>query len=163
MKVLITGAFLSFICLNCPAQKLLFHKNRNQEVFYEIGDKISFRLKGSKDKIAQKITGFQDSLILFRNYQVNPSSISHLHVDEKTKTWYIMKYKYDKLLLIAGIGYPLIDLVNSGELDPTTLIIGGSLISAGLLARWFIKKTIKIRGNRRLIIVQPFNAAVASD
>lgn len=74
-----------------------------------------------------------------------------------------MKYKYDKLLLIAGIGYPLIDLVNSGELDPTTLIIGGSLISAGLLARWFIKKTIKIRGNRQLIIVQPFNAAVASD
>ncbi len=154
MKVLAIGVFLSCTYLNCPAQKLLFHKNRHQEVSYEIGDKISFRVKGSRDKITRQITRFQDSLILFRDYQVNPDSISHLYVDNKTKIWYIMRYKYEKLFLIAGIGYPLIDAINTGELDSTTLIIGGSLIGAGLLARWLIRDTIKIRGKRKLEIVR---------
>ncbi len=42
MKHGIFSSILTLACTQCFAQKLLFHKNRNQELSYAIGDKISF-------------------------------------------------------------------------------------------------------------------------
>ncbi len=68
-----------------------------------------------------------------------------------------MRYKYEKIFLIAGIGYSLLELVNEGEVDKETLIISGSLITMGLLARWLISDKIKIKGRRRILIM-PMNS-----
>ncbi len=137
----------------CRGQKLLFHKNRYRQALYNVGDVISFRLKGEKLKITATIRSFEDSAIVFPNFKVNPRDITHLYVDGKTKNWYILRYKYEKMFLIAGVGYPLLELVNQGEVVEETLMIGGSLIAAGLLARWLISDRIKIKGRRRLLIV----------
>lgn len=137
----------------CWGQKLLFQKNRNRQALYKEGDVISFRLKNDKSKITGQIIGFQDSIIAFQGFKVDPNKITHLYVDSKTKVWYILRYKYEKIFLIAGIGYPLLELVNQGEVEKETLIIGGSLIVAGMLARWLINDKIKIKGRRRILII----------
>jgi hypothetical protein len=137
----------------CYGQKLLFHKNRHREALYKVGDVISFRVKNSDSKISGQIRSFEDSLIVFQNFKVNPNKITHLYVDSKTKNWYILRYKYEKIFLISGIGYLLLDVLNTGELSKETLVISGSLVAAGLLAKWLISDRIRIKGRRKLVII----------
>ncbi len=148
--------FLLFIAIGicCRGQsRLMFKKNQNKIAYYETGDKISFRVKGEKTKLSGVIRGFEDSLIVFKNFKLNPSEITSMYVDDKTKIWYFLKYKYEKLFLFAGTGYLLLDVLNNGELAEETIIISSSLITAGLLAKWLISKRIKIKGRRRLVIL----------
>jgi hypothetical protein len=134
-------------------QKLLFHRNRNDEVIYVVGDKISFNLKGSKKKLSAKITSIEDTLVVFGTYSVNPKNVSHMYLDSKTKNWYFLKYKYSKLFLIAGVGYLLLDGLNNGEPNKETLVLGTSLIAAGLLAKLLISKRIAVKGRRKLVVL----------
>ena len=120
-----------------------------------MGDVISFRIKGDKKKITEPIRGVEDSLLVFKYFNLNPKEITHMYVDEKTKVWFFLKYKYEKLFLFAGTGYLILDVLNTGELSEETLIISGSLITAGLLAKGLISKRIKIRGKRGLYILNP--------
>lgn len=76
-----------------------------------------------------------------------------MHLDHKTRVWYTFWHKYSKAVLIGGAGYFAIDVINSGEITSNTLIIGGSLVSAGILANTIFQDRIKIRGKRRLVIV----------
>lgn len=137
----------------CHGQKLLFYKNKNRHVLYKKGDIISFRLINDKSKFTEQIEGFEDSLIVFQSFKVNPTQITHLYVDSKTKVWYILRYKYEKIFFIVGFGYPLLEIINQGKIDKETLIVSGSLITAGLLARWLIDDKIRIKGRRRLLIL----------
>ena len=146
-------AFVGFNAV-CWGQKLLFHKNRNRQAMYKAGDVISFRVKGDNTKVTGQIRGFEDSLIVFPGFKINPQTITHLYVDDKTKVWYVLRYKYEKIFLIAGLGYPLLELINQGEVDDETLVVSGALITAGLLERWLIDDKIKIKGRRRLIILE---------
>jgi len=152
--------FLLAIVLLCLHEEgfgqksLLFNKNWRRQAIYKTGDVLSFQLKADPRKITDQITGFDDSLIVFKNYKINPKEITHLYVDKQTSTWYFLKYKYEKLLFFAGIGYLLIDGFNNQEFSQETLVISGSLIGAGLLARWLISKKIKIKGRRKLVIMR---------
>lgn len=149
----LTIIFLLGLSSICYGQKLLFHKKRHREALYKEGDVISFNLRNDKSKITGQIRGFEDSLVVFSGFKINPKEITHLYVDDKTKKWYIFRYKYEKIFLIAGVGYPLLELINNGEVDKEILIIGGSLITTGLLAKWLISNKIKIKGRRRLLII----------
>lgn len=135
-------------------QKLLFHKNNYKEQFYQVGDVISFQLKNEKTKITGKILGFEDSVIVFRGYKINPQKISAIYVDKKTKTWFALRYKYKYLLPEIGAGYLFLEWVNTGSLDDRDLRFGGSFIAAGVLARFLISDKIKIKGRRKIIIVK---------
>ena len=140
---------------SCFAQKsLLFQKNKNKEVVYEPGDVISFRLKGDKSKHTFQIMRFEDSLIVFKNYKVNPKEITHMYRDTKNKTWWFMKYKWSGLCFIVGIGYLVLDGLHLGELTRETLIFSGSLIAAGVLTKLIINDRIKIRGSRKLVVIR---------
>jgi hypothetical protein len=55
--------------------------------------------------------------------------------------------------LIGGTGYLLLDILNTGELNKETAIIGGAIIGTGLIAQILIGNKIKIRGRTRLRIV----------
>jgi len=134
-------------------QRLLFHKNNYKEQFYQVGDVISFRLKNDKTKITGTILGFEDSLIVFKDYKVNPKRISSIYVDKKTRTWFAVRYKYKYLLPEIGAGYLLLEWINTGAVDSGDLNFGGSFIAAGILARLLISDRIKIKGKRRLVIV----------
>jgi hypothetical protein len=135
-------------------KSLLFSKNWRKQAIYKTGDVISFQVTTDPRKISDQIMGFEDSLIVFKNYKVNPNEITHMYVDKQTSTWYFLKYKYEKLFLFTGIGYLLIDGFNNKEFTKETLVISGTLIGAGLLARWLISKKIKIKGSRKLVIMR---------
>lgn len=154
-KCFLLALALCSFCEDCIGQKsLLFNKNWRKQAIYSTGDVISFQVKADPRKITDQILGFEDSLIVFRNYKINPNEITSMYLDKKTSTWYFLKYKYEKLLLFTGIGYLLIDGFNNKEFTKETLIISGSLIGAGLLARCLISKKIKIKGSRKLVIMR---------
>jgi hypothetical protein len=109
---LIISALILFSSI-VSGQKLLFHKNRYRQALYKIGDEVSFRMNNDRTKVTERIIGFEDSLIVFQSFKVNPSKITHLYVDSKTKGWYILRYKYKRIFIIAGFGYLLLDAANT--------------------------------------------------
>ncbi|MGM9508868.1 hypothetical protein ACS5NO_14120 [Larkinella sp. GY13] len=132
---------------------LLFSKKSYRQVLYKQGDIISFRLKEDKSKFTAQIEGFEDSLILLGGMKVKLVDITHLYVDDKTKDWYIIRYKYKRIFPVAGVGFLLIDAFNTHYFDKKTLIISGYLVCVGLLAKWLIKDSIRIRGRKKLAII----------
>jgi hypothetical protein len=126
-------------------------ENNNKTVYYRPGDDLSFYLKGKKSKIKDEIIGFEDSLIIFKKHRVHVREIAALHIDHKTRYW--LRYKPAQILLLGGTAYLLADVLNSGELDKNTLILSGSMIGAGLVAKLIITNKIKVRRNTKLRIV----------
>jgi hypothetical protein len=132
---------------------LMFQKNRYRQAFYKTGDVISFRLKGDKSKHKGQIKNIEDSVIVIRYYRIDPREISDLYVDDKTKIWFILRYKYGKVLPMAGVGYLLLDAINTGEIKEETLVISASLIATGILLKSIIGKRLRVRGKRKLQIL----------
>lgn len=156
LKLLSLCFFLLTIQYGSAAQSFLtFSKNWYRQAHYYAGDEISFRVKGDDKKYTDLIRGFEDSLIVFHYHKIPVADITHLYVDYKTIIWFPLRYKYERLFLIGGAGYLGLDLLNTGELDQTTLSISGSLIGAGLLTRWLIRDYFVIDHRNRLKIVNP--------
>jgi hypothetical protein len=133
---------------------LLFHKNRYREAHYVPGDVITFRVKGDRKKIKSEIIGFEDSLIVFNGFKVRPKDITDLYVDPKTQIWYAVRFKYARMFLIAGAGYMLIDLANYGDMRQNTVVVGTTLIAAGVIAQILVSRKMRIKGRRRLQIIR---------
>jgi hypothetical protein len=140
--------------VHAPGQRFLyFQKNGHREAVYATGDALTFELKGTKAKISDQIRGFEDSLVVFQSYKVNPKEIAALYVDEKTKIWFIFRYKYEKVFLLAGALFLPIDVINTGKIEPKALAVSGTLLGAGLLARWLVSDKLKIKGRRKLLVI----------
>jgi hypothetical protein len=93
-------------------------------------------------------------VVVFRHYTLKPSEISHMVVDKKSREFYVMRYKYDKLLLASGLGYLLLEVINNPDgITAETVLLATSLTAAGLLAHVLIPKKIKISGRRKVAIV----------
>lgn len=119
-------------------------KNKNKVVYYRPGDELTFTTAGLK--IKDQIQSFiGDSLIVFHHHTVDVRKIDGVYLDKKNKVWYFFKYKWSKLFLFAGTGYLILETINSKELSKETLIISGSLITAGILAKLLISERLKIR------------------
>jgi hypothetical protein len=131
---------------------MLQKKNRNKNAYYKPGDKISFRINGSKRKISGEIQDLKDSVIVFRGFEVKVIEISSLYIDEKTKWW--LRYKIEQIGLIGGAAYLALDLINNGQVDKETMAVSGTLISVGLLGRLLIGNRIKIKGRTKLRILK---------
>lgn len=131
----------------------MFQKNRRRTAFYKQGDQISFRLHNDKTKYTFQILGFEDSVLVVRNYKINPKEISHMYVDSKTKIWYVFKYKYEKIFFLAGAGYLLASVINEKTVSKEAATISGSLGGAAILARLLVNDKIRIKGKRRLAII----------
>ncbi len=133
-------------------KSLLFIRNDSRYATYRIGEDVSFNIAGSKQRITQRIEGFEDSLIVFSTWKLPVQDISSMLVDEKTKRWYPLRFKYDEILPIAGAEYLVADLVNSRKFRPNTLLISGILAGGGLLARKLIGDRIRVKNKNRLVI-----------
>ena len=155
-KLLLLSLLISLgICNQSFGQQTLLmlqKKNKNKNAYYKQGDEISFRINGSKSRITGEIIGFKDSVIVFNGFEVKVDDISSLYIDEKTKWW--LRFKVEQLSLIVGGGYLLLDFINTGELTKETLIISGTLIGAGLIAKVLIGNRIPIRGRTKLRILK---------
>jgi hypothetical protein len=134
-------------------QKLMFKKGHSRVAYYEKGEVLSFRLKGDRTSHTFQIEGFTDSTIVFRYHEVPLAEISHVYVDQKTRPWFAMRYKYEKLLLIAGFGYFMMDVINNGELTDETKWVSLSLIGAGIVAKFMVTDKFRIAGKKRLYII----------
>lgn len=154
MKRCCTIALGIFCLTTCVygQKSLLFIKNNSRYATYRIGEDVSFDIAGSKQRITQRIEGFEDSLIVFHTFKLPVNDISALYVDEKTKRWYPLRFKYDKILPIAGAEYLIADAIVSRKIRPNTLLISGLLFGGGLLARKLIGDRITVKGKRRLVI-----------
>jgi hypothetical protein len=132
---------------------LYFKKNCHREAVYAVGDKLTFELKETKAKVTDRIIGFKDSLLVFQTYKLRPKEIGALYVDEKTKIWFIFRYKYEKAFLLAGSLFLPISVINTGKVEPRALAVSGALLGAGLLARWLVSQKLRIKGKRKLLII----------
>lgn len=132
---------------------LYFKKNGHREAVYAVGDKLTFELKATKAKVIDRIIGFEDSLLVFQSYKLNPSQISALYVDEKTKIWFIFRYKYEKAFFLAGSLFLPISIINTGRVEPKALVVSGALLGAGLLAKWLVSNKLRIKGKRKLLVI----------
>jgi hypothetical protein len=155
-KYLLTLGLFFFVCLTCTAQRqyLLFHKNNMREAQYFAGEVISFRIKDNDFKVTDQIKGFRDGRVLFDGYEVDPADFEVLYADHKTRVWFAFRYKFVKLTMIAGAGYLALDVINTGRFDKNTMIISGSLIGAGLIGRLFIKERFKIKGEKKMVVIE---------
>lgn len=140
------------ICLGQRTLLMLQKKNKNKNVYYKAGDEISFRVSESKERITGQIYEFQDSVVVFKGFKVKVSEISSLYIDEKTRWW--LRYKIEQIGFIAGGGYILLNIINEGDISKDVLIIGGTLIGVGLIAKLLIGNRIRIAGNTRLRIIR---------
>jgi hypothetical protein len=147
---------LTLVLQSAVAQdnRLLFHYSRKREAIYDVGDVISFRLKNSKEKITWQITGFTDSTIVSGDRSIAPHKIGAMYVDQKSKIFFPLRYQYKYYLTAAGVGYFLIDGINSKEIDRSTLIVSGTLIGAGVLSAVLIKDYMKLKPGRKLVILR---------
>ncbi len=143
---------INSLCVGQRTLLMLEKKNRNKNVYYTVGDKISFRVEGGKRKISGKILEFRDSIIVFKGFEVGVNEISSLYIDEKTKWW--LRYKIEQLSLITGAGYLALDAINTGQLNNETLLISGTLISVGIIAKILIGNGIKIKRRTKLRILK---------
>jgi hypothetical protein len=132
---------------------LYFKKNGHREAVYAAGDRLTYELKATKAKVTDRIIGFEDSLLVFQTYKLRPSEISALYVDEKTKIWFIFRYKYEKVFFLAGSLFLPISAINTGQVEPKALVVSGALLGAGLLARWLVSQKLRITGKRKLLII----------
>jgi hypothetical protein len=147
--LLILSMLLSMQCFS--QRKLILTKSRGKSAQYHQGEKITFYLKDEGVKITDYIRGFTDSTIIFKDYSIDPRKISHVYIDDKTINWYFLKFKYEKLCLIAGAGYFLLDVVNTGEINAGTAMVSGSMLAAAGIFRLCIKKRIPLGGRRRTL------------
>ncbi len=128
---------------------MLQKKNKNKNAYYKAGDEITFQLKGLKSKIRDEIIEIKDSVLVFKGYTIPVKEIKCLYVDEKTKWW--LRYKIAQLTLIAGTGYLLLDVINTGQLSRETLNVTAMIISVGVIARLLISNKIKGRTKLRVL------------
>jgi hypothetical protein len=146
---------LLFVVKDSISQKrmlMLQKKNKNKNVYYKVGDDLTFYRENDSSKITGEILAIEDSAIVFKGYTVPLHEITALHIDQKTRWW--LRYKAAQLLLIGGVGYLAIDALNNQEFSNETLVISGSAIGLGLLCKAFNRNRIKIRGNTKLRILK---------
>lgn len=134
--------------------RLLFHYSRYKEAIYNVGDVISFREKGSKQKFTWQITEITDSTIVSGRRSLAPHKIGAIYVDAKSKIFFPFRFKYRNILLAGGVAYLLLDLVNSKEIDRSTVIVSSSMLAGGVLSGLLIKKYIKLKPGRKLVILR---------
>ncbi len=154
MKAVLLALTLFLAAYYATAQQsvlLLEMSNPNKNVYYEVGDQLTFYLSGKRSKRTETILALEDSLVVFREYTAPVGQITALHIDDRTRWW--LRYKPAQLALIAGTGYLVLDTVNNRELNEGTLAIGGSLIGLGLVFRLLIPNKIEMRRNTKLRIL----------
>jgi hypothetical protein len=136
------------------AQYLHFNKlNHRVYANYKVGENITFKLKGTDERFNGQILGITDSTIVFEYYEFSPDEIAAIYIDEKIMSHYMFKFKWYRILIFTGIGYPMLETVNSGKTDSETIRQGLLMIGAGIFIRLIMRDQLPIDERHTLTII----------
>lgn len=139
-------------------QFLYFNKKGHRlQAKYKTGDEIGFMLKENDAPYKGQILGFTDSTIVFKNYQFGLDEIKSIKVDEKIASNYMLKYKWHRILIMIGVGYPLIEAVNNQRINRQASFNGLLMIQAGLLIKLMLREYLPLNDKYQLTIIRSVN------
>jgi hypothetical protein len=155
VRQIIIGFLFSASFTTAIAQSHIYLSKIGKEwrVRYYTGDKIKFKLDKSEQFSFGTIQGFTDSSFIVSNTPIKIRDVAVIDIAGKsTGTWNF--HSLPSKIMIAGIAYPLISMINSrGNLDTGPAITGASMIAGGLIARLLINTNFKIGDKKRATII----------
>ena len=122
---------------------------------YYSGDEIIFKLNDEDGFRSDEILSFQNAAIIFESGSVPLKDIEKVSLSNKSSPW----KGIGGSLIVAGLGYMLIDLFNktisSGDvyIDEKVARSAGILVASGFLLKAVGNKRVSLKKNWRLRIV----------
>ncbi|MFT4738038.1 MAG: hypothetical protein ACI8QD_001932 [Cyclobacteriaceae bacterium] len=146
--------FMLLTAVVCQAQMLHFNKlNHRAYANYRVGDEVTFLLENG-DPFHGMILEFGDSTIVFEFYDIHLKEIKGIFIDHKISSHYLLKYSWYRVMTIIGIGYPAIDLLNTGSLDQRVWLNGAIFTASGIIGNLLTKDWVPINQRHSLTIIQ---------
>lgn len=145
------------IDLLTPSNDKLFavDLNNGKRIRFYIGDLIALKIHKKDTLYNGRIELIEDSAIWVDNIEVKINTISKIY-DARGRKWAGF---ISSILFRGGIGFFLIDVVNrtinseNPIFHPTTLLVSGSAIGAGLLLVPFKEKKYRIKNKTTVKIL----------
>jgi hypothetical protein len=131
---------------------LLYKDGSLRKSQYQIGDPISFKLKGDDQKKTLIIKNLMDSSIVFEGGVVGLDEISTVYIMEDFRSW--SPSTYATVLFIAGTGYMGLELINDKKISKSTVVTSAALISSGVLIHLLKRKKVKLNNKYKLKILE---------
>lgn len=129
--------------------------NNGKRIRFYVGDAIALKVNKKDTLYRGRIELIEDSAIWVDNLEVKINTISKIY-DARGRRWASF---ISSILFRGGIGFFLIDVVNrtinteSPILHPTTILVSGSAIGAGLLLVPFKEKKYRINNKTTVKII----------
>lgn len=151
MRVFVLCCFmLAFATAIFGQQQMVLLKRGDVVARFELGDNIKCKLRNGKVKTGMAIR-YTDSFILLRGDTIMFSDIYKIHAKGKRKA--DLRQKVGTVLMVGGVGYFAIDMVNTlffveGQrgMDEGVAITSGSLVATGAALTFLRSPYMKVRG-----------------
>ena len=150
MRFLIFYCLISFASVAYAQQQMVLLKRGDVVARFELGDNIKCKLRNGKVKTGMAIR-YTDSFILLRGDTIMFSDIYKIHAKGKRKADF--RQKVGTVLMVGGVGYFAIDMVNTlifveGQrgMDEGVAITSGSLVATGAALTFLRSPYLKVRG-----------------
>jgi hypothetical protein len=152
------GVFIIFLIVNVvEAQKQLVLLHGEKVIMrFNPGDEFIIRLKGDKNKIHSYVNNLFDTAVLVHQTTIPFHKIDRIYTSRSGLVNLIGKF-----LVVAGVGYFLIDQVNvvvvngdKATLNDNVTTASVAMVAVGLPMMLIKKKYHRIRGRTRLMMVE---------
>jgi len=150
MRVLIFSLLFGFAYATYGQQQLILLKRGEVVARFEQGDNIKCKLRNGKTKAGMAIRYTEVSVIL-RGDTIMFSDIYKIYAKGKRKADF--RQKVGTVLMIGGVGYFAIDMVNTllfvegqSGIDESVAITAGSLAAVGAALTFIRSPYMKVRG-----------------
>lgn len=144
-------------CLCAHGQKQLVLL-RHQKVImrFNPGDQLVISLKGEKQKIDSYVNNLFDTAILLHRTLIPTHKIDRIYFEQSGLLNLVGKF-----LVVGGAAYFLIDQFNvivvngeKADLDKDVTTVSGAMVAVGLPLMLIKKKSQRVRGKYRLLVVE---------
>lgn len=158
-KILLTLLFLLILVPSIAQKKLIIARPASpaKYVFYE-GERIRFKLKGEKFWSEALIQGLGENYIRLHYVNINLSEIEAIDVRGRGSGRFLSTMA--SVAVIGGGGFAAIDQINRtlvhGQpgVDEKALLIGGALVSAGVIFHLLKRKKVRIGRRFRIRVAE---------
>ncbi len=153
MKLKLFGTILlCSICFTLPAQKYLklVHSFYHKQITFKPGERIRFQLKEESFFRTDQFIDVQDTSIVFSGIgSVYPGQVNVIDISNKSG---LLLKMLQKFVLIGGPTFVLLDMINSGKIDPGFILIAGSItVSLFTLLKVTQRKRFRHRGKNKIV------------
>lgn len=121
------------------------------------GDEIELEMRGNEDRIYSYVNNLYDTALVAHETLIPYSKIERIYFERTS-----FMNKIGKALVIGGVGYFLIDQLNTvivqGEdisIDENVAKTSGAMVAVGLPMMLFKKKSQRLKAGYHLLTVEP--------